>query len=159
MKTLIIAFWTPDPSTGGESGAFRLHKSMFSLIKDEVTYLACFKEETFKENGKPTEASKIKFIKDFVFEQFLFTKCQVMIIVINELLKDAFLKKIGYHKSVVSKSEPAPAISGEVFGDDDKIFIYLQDKRALGFFSSRCTVVSSKGGALTLKMMSSYRFN
>jgi hypothetical protein len=161
MKTLIIAFWSPDPATGADSETFRLHKSMIGLMQEEgMVYVSCFKEYHFREQGRKNKNSKINLIRDFILDQFLFTKCKVMVIVINESLKEPFLRKIGYHKAAVKQCNPAPAIPGEVFGEDDKIFVYLQDKEALGFFSSRCCLEPAPGrDRKILRSTSNFRFN
>ncbi len=160
MKTLIIAFWSIDHATRIEKETFLMNKATLGLIEQGRTYIASFKEENFKEHRKLSEKTRVQFVCEFIFSQFLFTKCQVMIVVMNESLKDAFLKLIGYNKALYPKSDLPKTISGKAFKEDDKIFICIQDKTNLGFFPAKCFVKRDpETERVSLKFESQFNFN
>lgn len=153
MKTIIVAFWLPDPISGMESNFFQINESIVKLLKEEKVYIVRFDEINFRNERIMSTNSRIKFIRNFVREQFLYTRCTTMLLVMNQELKKPFLKMTGYYKANRTKAEPAPSIPGGVFKEDDNIFLYLQDKKLLGFFPRKCLVLpDEKDGQIQLRI-------
>lgn len=160
MKTIIVAFWLSDPVSKGESKFFEINESMVKFLQEEKVYLVSFDEVNFRNHKVMTESSRLKFIRNFVRDQFLFTKCAAMLLVMNQDLKDPFLKMVGYHKANRTKAQPAPSILGDVFQEDDNIFLYLQDKKSLGFFPRKCLAYpNGKDGQVRLRIFSNSKLN
>jgi len=156
MKTLIIAFWVPDPASGKESKVFRITKET-RLLLCSGTAIFSFREKNFIETDAKTVSDRVELIRHSVQSQFIFSESETALVVMNESLKKTFLRLLGCHQS--SRQEKF-SVSGRFLGLKEEIVVILEDRSTYGLLPISIRILSTRQRhRKTLEAIGRFRMN